>query len=417
MNRFLLFASRVVTCDPARSTASNPLGVLIDGGVLIENGVVRAVATRTELQAIGAGCPVIADGAGAVLTPGLVDAHTHAAWAGSRHDEYVLRMAGAGYEAIAAAGGGIASSMRAVREATEASLAAALRRRLARMSALGVTTCEVKSGYGLDLPNEVKQLRAIASAASDPNGVRVIPTYLALHAVPPEAQADRSAWVRDVAEARVPSIAHEGLARYVDAYIDRAAFSAEETRPVFARAAQAGLGIRVHAGQFADVGGADLAAQVGAASVDHLENVSQASLDALAKAGTRAVLLPIASFTLRQAPPPIALMRQAGVHIVVASDANPGTAPTESLPLAMALALHTYGLTPSECLLGATREAAASLGLSKLCGYLAPGMSADLVLWALPHEHAILQPWGTAVTRLVIARGNTLHAPPTDPTP
>jgi len=409
MSPFVVLSSRVVTCDPDRSTPDNPLGVLEDAGVLIEGDRIAAVGGREELRAVAPDASVVVDARGMVMTPGLVDAHTHLAWAGSRHDEYVLRMQGAGYEAIAAAGGGIVATMTAVRQATVAELAGLLATRLRRMAALGTTTCEIKSGYGLSLEAERKQLHAISLVAGGPSLPRVVPTWLALHAVPPEGRADRAAWVKAVAERWTDEICAEGIARYVDAYIDRGAFSVQEAQPVFDRAARKGLGIRAHIGQFADVGGADLAAQMGAATVDHVENVSEAGLVALARAGTRAVLLPVASFTLRQRPAPVTAMRAAGVRMVVASDANPGTAPTESLPLALAMALHSYGLTPEECLLGATREAAASLGLQDTCGRLAPSLSADLVVWDLPHEHAILQPWASAVTYRVFVRGHVVH--------
>lgn len=408
MNRFVVFSSRLVTCDPERSSAGNPLGVIVDGALLVEDGRIAAVGTRDEVALLAGGATVLADDRGHVTTPGLIDAHTHLAWVGSRHDEYVLRMQGAGYEAIAAAGGGIVSSMRAVRSAEKRELVEHLTARLARMASLGTTTCEIKSGYGLDLASERKQLQAIHEVASAPRLPRVIPTWLALHALPPEGREDRAAWTKAVAERWTDEIASDGIATFVDAYIDRNAFSVDEARPVFERAVQRGMGVRAHIGQFADVGGAELAAQVGAASVDHVENISEPGLAALAMAGTRAVLLPVASFTLRQAPPPIAAMRRAGVPIVVASDANPGTAPTESLPLALAFALHTYGLTPQECILGATREAAMSVGLGDTCGRLAPGFSADFVLWDLPHEHALLQPWGSPMTRKVVARGELL---------
>jgi len=409
MSPVLVLSSRVVTCDPERSTPDNPLGALDDAGVLIDGDRIAAVGDRDELKAVAPDAPVVVDARGMVVTPGLVDAHTHLAWAGSRHDEYVLRMQGAGYEAIAAAGGGIVATMRAVRQATVAELVGLLTTRLRRMVALGTTTCEIKSGYGLSLEAERKQLQAISLVAASGSLPRVVPTWLALHAVPPEGRADRAAWVEAVANRWTDEICADGIARYVDAYIDRSAFSVQEAQRVFDRAARNGLGIRAHIGQFADVGGADLAARMGATTVDHVENVSEAGLVALARAGTRAVLLPVASFTLRQRPPPVAAMRAAGVRLVVASDANPGTAPTESLPLALAMALHGYGLTPEECLLGATREAAASLGLQDTCGRLAPGLSADLVVWDLPHERAILQPWASAVTHRVFVRGRVVH--------
>ncbi|HEU4407172.1 MAG TPA: imidazolonepropionase [Polyangiaceae bacterium] len=400
---FVVAAGRVVTCDDALGLG--PLGAIDDGAVLVERGRVAAVGPRREVLARAAGAPLVDDVAGGLLSPGLVDAHTHAAWAGSRHDEYAMRLAGEGYEAIAAAGGGIVATMRAVRAARPAELAAALRARLGRMARQGVTTVEVKSGYGLDEASERAQLEAAADAAGDPSLPRVVPTYLALHALPPEAKADRARYVGDVVGRWLPAIARAGLARYVDAYVDRNAFRVDEAEALFAAARLLGLGVRAHAGQFADVGGAELAARNAAASADHLEHVSDAGLDALARAGTAAVLLPVASFTLGQAPPPVAAMRRAGVRLVVASDANPGTAPTESLPLALAFAARLYGLSDHEALRGATAEAARSLGLEGEVGVLREGARADLALWLLPHERALLQPWGAPPLRAAFRDG------------
>jgi imidazolonepropionase len=402
----ILSAPRLVTCDPARATLADPLGVLEHAALVIKDGLILAVGPLAEIVARH---PTIAiERSEGVITPGLVDAHTHAPWMGSRDGEYALRMAGAGYEAIAAAGGGIVSSMRAVRAASASSIAASLSARLRRMASLGVTTVEAKSGYGLDEASERKQLEAIAEAANEAYLPRVVPTYLALHALPPEAGGDRAAYAATVAAQWLPGIAAAGLARFVDAYVDRSAFSVDHARPVLARARELGLGVRLHVGQFADVGGAELAAELGASSVDHLEVVGPRGIAAMAAAGLRAVLLPVASFTLRQDPPPIAALRAAGVPLVVASDANPGTAPTESLPLALALAVRSYGLTPAEALLGATREAAASLGLADVTGALRPGLAADLVIWDLPHENAIVQPWGTSRARAVLRGGRAL---------
>lgn len=397
---------RVVTCDEARATAEDPLGVIPDGAVVVVDGAIVDVGERAAVLARHPDVPERA--AEGVITPGLIDAHTHAPWMGSRDGEYALRMAGADYETIAAAGGGIVASMRAVRAATAAEIAAALRARLQRMARLGVTTVEAKSGYGLDEASERKQLEAIADAAGSTDLPRVVPTYLALHALPPEARGDRDAYAREVERAWLPAIAAAGLARFVDAYVDRSAFSVDQARGVLARARALGLGVRLHVGQFADVGGAELAAELGAASVDHLEHVGPAGIARLAAEGVRAVLLPIASFTLRQDPPPVAALRAAGVRLVIASDANPGTAPTESLPLAMALAVRSYGLSVAEALLGATREAAASLGLAGTCGAIRPGLRADLTVWDLPHENALIQPWGSARAASVLRDGRPL---------
>jgi imidazolonepropionase len=396
-------APRVVTCDPARATPDDPLGVVVDGAVLIEDGRVAWVGPRAEIPE---GSPLTFHD-GAVLTPGLVDAHTHACWAGSRHAEYAVRMAGGDYEAIARAGGGILSTHRAVAAASEDELVALLSARLRRMAKLGVTCVEVKSGYGLLPQHEEKQLRAIARVSDDPSFPRVVATFLGLHALPPSS--DRDAYVARVADDLVPRFAE--LYEFVDAYVDQSAFRALDARRVGQAALRAGKRVRLHVGQFADVGGAELCAELGAASADHLEHVSAEGAKRLAAAKTHAVLLPVASFTLGQSPPPVALLRDAGVPLVVASDSNPGTAPTESLPLALALAVRSYGLTPSEAILGVTRLAAASLGRSnegELRGQLTPGARADLVVWDLPHELALVQPWGTSRASLVMRDGRVL---------
>jgi imidazolonepropionase len=398
IERGLVAAPRVITCDPRRP---DPLGVVEDGAVLIEAGRIVAVDHFDALRSSGA--PVVLRGEG-VLTPGLVDAHTHAAWVGSRHDEYRIRLAGGDYETIAQAGGGIRSTMRAVRATPQEDLEKQLWKRLHRMLSQGVTTVEIKSGYGLDEANERKQLQAIRYAGAAPELPRVVPTYLVLHAVPPEFERQRSAYAAAVL-LWLRSFAAEGLVRFVDAYVDRSAFSVDEAEPALRLARELGLGVRLHAGQFADVGACELAARVGASSADHLEHAGPAAIEALAGAGVAAVLLPVASFTLGQAPPPVSALREAGVLRVVASDANPGTAPTESLPLALALAARLYGLTPAECLLGATRLAAASLGLGGEVGALVPGASADLALWDLPHEDALVQPWGPPPLEAVVLRG------------
>jgi len=390
-------AARVVTCDPVLTTADNPLGVLLDTAVIIEDDRIYAIV---PLGALDVALPHEAFGA-LVMTPGLVDAHTHAAWTGSRHDEYAIKMGGGDYRDIAAAGGGIASSQRAVAAASEDDLAIELSARLQRMASLGVTTCEVKSGYGLEPDHELKQLRAITRVATHLDLPKIVPTLLALHALPKTA-SDRMAYVSAVANL-VDQVAAAKLARFVDAYVDGNAFSVVEARPICEHARAVGLGVRLHVGQFGDVGGAELAAEVGARSADHLEHVSDEALAKMAAAHVYATLLPTACFTLKQAPPPIEAMRRANIALVVASDANPGTAPTESLPLAMALAVRLYGLTCEEAILGATRHAAGSLDSD--AGILRVGAPADLVVWDLPHEKAIVQPWGVSKTRQVVRDG------------
>jgi imidazolonepropionase len=403
MSMRALAARRIVTCDPSRPGV---LGAIDDGVVATQGALIAYVGPRALAPA---GVQIVELGE-RVVTPGLVDAHTHACWLGSRHAEYAARMAGDDYLAIANEGGGILATQRAVAAATEDALAEALRARVLRMASLGVTTIEVKSGYGLEGAHERKQLAAIARVAAYDDVPTIIPTLLALHALPQAArrsQADRAAYVAGVARDLIPEAARQRLARFVDVYVDADAFTVEEAKAVGDSALSVGLGMRMHVGQFADVGGAQLAASLGARSADHLEHISQDGIDALAAAGVFAVLLPIASFTLAQPPPSVPALRSARVPLVVASDANPGTAPTESLPLAMALAVRAYGLSPEEAVLGATRNAAEALGLADR-GVLREGARADIVVWDLPHEQAIVQPWGVAKARMVMVGGREL---------
>lgn len=414
---FAIFANRLVTCDPNGAHAEGPLGIIEHGGIVIDGTRIAHVGRREEVLTLFPNIEIAADlerhdfDTGSLVTPGFVDAHTHAPWVGSRDGEYAMRMAGAGYEEIAAHGGGIVSSMRAIRAADVTQIEKTLLARTRRMLAMGVTTVECKSGYGLDLESERKQLDAVFRVSMATNVPRLVPTYLALHAVPPEARADRAAYVHHVETVGVPTIAREGLARYVDVYVDRAAFSVDEARPILRRAQEAGLGIRLHVGQFADVGGAELAAEFGAASVDHVEHVGAEGIEALARSGVPVVMLPTASLTLGQTPPPVRAFREAGLGIVVASDANPGTAPTESLPLAMALAVRMYGLSVSDTILGVTSRAATSLGLGHECGMLRKGYRADVVLWDLPHENALIQPWGVSRAAVVYRDGLRMSFP------
>ncbi len=374
-----------------------------DGAVAIERGAIAFLGRRSELPERFAPLPPRRAG---LITPGLCDAHTHAAWVGSRHGEYLQKLRGEGYEAIAARGGGIVASMRAIEQATVDEIAETLIARLKRMAALGVTTVEVKTGYGLRRALEEKQLAAIAMASRASGVPRVVPTLLALHALPPEARGDDRARAEYVASVGALVRASRDRAKFVDAYVDRNAFRVDEARAVMNVAREVGLGVRMHIGQFADVGGAELAAELGARSADHLEYVGEAGLAALASAGVAATLLPIASFVLGQAAPDVPALRRAGIRLVVASDANPGTAPSESLPLAMAFAARLYGLSTAEILAGVTTEAARSLEVE--AGALREGAVADVVGWDLPHEDALLQPWGTGRTTFVFCGGHPL---------
>ncbi len=399
-------AARVLTCDPL--TGKGPLGIIDDGAVVVREGRVAWVGPYANAKADAA---ETRDLGSALLTPGLVDAHTHAAWVGSRHEEYMMKMRGADYREIAAKGGGIVSSHRALISSSVADIHATLRARLARMASMGVTTCEVKSGYGLTFELEERQLLAIAEAAKDPSLPFVVATFLALHALPPDMKERKDEYVTSVCEHAVASVAARKLARFVDAYVDQNAFSVPDARRLAAAAHASGLGVRLHVGQFADIGGAELGAEVSAASCDHLEILGEAGARALADKGVYCTLLPTASFTLKQAPPDLGLLRRVGARLVVASDSNPGTAPSESLVLALSLAVRLYGLTTEEALIGATRNAALSLAEPER-GALFTGAHADFVAWDLPHEDALMQPWGVSRARLVVREGRTLHAAP-----
>ncbi|MEO8459918.1 MAG: imidazolonepropionase [Dokdonella sp.] len=317
---------------------------------------------------------------GAWITPGLLDCHTHLVFGGDRANEFELRLNGASYEEIARSGGGIASTMMATRAADDDEL---LRQSLPRAQALfrdGVTTIEIKSGYGLDLANELKMLR-VARRVGEQLGITIRTTFLGAHALPPEFSGRQSDYVAHICDLMLPAIAASGLADAVDAFCEKIAFSPEETRRVFARARELGLPIKLHADQLSNLGGAALAAEFGGLSADHIEHTDLTGVRAMAAAGTAAVLLPGAFYALRDTKlPPIAELRSHGVAMAVATDLNPGTSPLLSLRLAMNMACTVFRLTPEEALRGTTVNAARALGLHDR-GTLTAGQRADLVVW------------------------------------
>jgi imidazolonepropionase len=357
------------------------------GLALIEDGVVASAGGRIVFAGPRDACPAglaggeTIDCGGLLVTPGFIDCHTHLVHAGTRVDEIARRQAGETYESIARAGGGILSTVRATRAATEAELLDASLPRLDALLADGVTTIEIKSGYGLELYTERRQL-VVARALEDERPVSVVTTCLAAHAVPPEFRADRGAYVAQVIEVILPALAGEGLADRVDAFCETVAFSADEVRRIFEAARGLDLARTLHADQLSDGGGAALAASTHAQSADHLEYASEAGLAAMAGAGTVAVLLPGAFYVLRESRrPPIEACRRLGVRMAVATDMNPGTSPLLSIRLAMNFAATLYGLTVEECLAGVTREAAAALGLRHDRGTLEAGKWCDLAVW------------------------------------
>jgi len=317
---------------------------------------------------------------GALVTPALIDCHTHLVFAGNRAREFEMRLNGATYEDIARGGGGILSTVKATRAASEAQLTASALARLDAMLSEGVGTVEVKSGYGLDVESELKCLRVARSLARD-RPVTIVTTLLGAHTVPPEFKGRADDYVTLLCEELIPRAAREQLADGVDAFCEGIGFSPAQTRRVFESARTHGLRVRLHADQLSNLGGAALAAEFGALSADHLEHTDDAGAQALARAGTVAVLLPGAFYFLRETKkPPVDALRRHGVAMAVATDCNPGTSPNTSILTAMNMACTLLGLTPEEALAGATTHAARALGLEDR-GVLAPGRRADYVLW------------------------------------
>jgi imidazolonepropionase len=329
---------------------------------------------------------------GAWVTPGLIDCHTHLVFGGERIGDWRLRQAGATYQAIAAAGGGIVSSVRATRKATPATLLASAEKRVRTLAAQGVTTVEIKSGYGLDLKTEEKMLRVAARVGTRAK-VRVSRTFLGAHALPPEYKEARARYLDLVCETMIPRIARAKLAEACDAFCETFAFTPAEVERVFHAARAHGLAIKIHAEQMSNRQGAALAARMGALSADHLEHLDSAGIAALAKAGTVAVLLPSAHYFMRESKkPPVAELRRAGVAMAVATDCNPGTSPNLSALLTLNMACTLFGLTPHEAVAGMTRHAAKALGREDSIGTLEAGKAADLAIWNVS-EPAELAYW------------------------
>lgn len=368
MSELIVHNARIATCDAARSG----LGLIDRGAFSIERGRITWIGETEDRPRDGRR---EIDAGGRLVTPGLIDCHTHAIYAGDRANEFAMRAAGKGYLEIAAAGGGINATLAPTRAASDAELIALMNDRLAIALAGGTTALEVKSGYDLTVAGELRLLRCIRNANARQ---RLIPTLLA-HLIPPERANDRDVFVREVCEQLVPQVAREGLATSVDVYCDQGAFSLAETTAILRAAKSAGLAVRGHVGQFADLGAAHLLAELGALSADHVEQIDDAGIAALAKAGTVAVMLPGACVQLRLPPPPVAKLRAAGVPMAIASDMNPGSSSCETLSIQMWLATTHYAMTVEEAWLGVTRHAAKALNIGG--GSLAVGARADFVVW------------------------------------
>lgn len=335
------------------------------------------------------------DAEGRTITPGLIDPHTHIVYGGNRAAEFEQRLLGATYEEIAAQGGGILSTVRATRAAGEDALFASASKRLSRLCSEGVTTVEIKSGYGLDRDTEIAMLR-VARRLGATLPVTVRTTFLGAHTIPPEFRDRADDYIAFLCDELLPYAVHEGLVDAVDAFCERIAFSPEQTARVFDAATKLGLPVRLHADQLTDGGGAALAARYHALSADHLEHASEAGIVALAASGTVATLLPGAYYYLRETKaPPIAALREHGVPIALATDSNPGTSPTTSLLLMLNMACTLFRMTPEEALAGVTRNAARALGLEAEAGTLTAGKRADIVVWDVEHPAELSYAFGT----------------------
>lgn len=372
--------SQLATCPPGNHQSN---AGLIDNAALAWTGdTIGWVGPASELPSGYEGEAVI-DCERRLVVPGLVDCHTHLCFGGWRADEFQSRLEGATYQEIAAAGGGIASTVTATRAASTGTLKRKAEKALDAMLRLGVTTVECKSGYGLDISNELKQLEVYRQLNLS-HAVELAPTFLGAHIVPPEYSRSRGKYIRLLCDELIPLVAKEGLALFCDAFVEQGAYSVDEAREIFSSAIAAGLKIKVHADQLSDGGGALLASEMGAVSAEHLEYISGAGIEALANSGTVAVSLPLASLYLGEPCLPARKLLSAGVPVAVATDFNPGSAPSFHLPLAMSLACLTQQMTPQEVITGVTTVAARAIASHDRIGSLLPGFQADLAIIDTP---------------------------------
>ena len=396
----------LVTCDP--ELGEGPLGLIRDAAVLCRGTRIEYAGPEADLPDLGHDEPITFDIDGHIVTPGLIDCHTHLVFAGDRLDDYEARLRGDSYSEISARGGGILSTVRATRAASEELLLDLAEARVEQMVAQGVTTIEVKSGYGLDTRHEIRLLETIR-AADRLNIAELIPTFLGAHTFPVEARRSdeaRAAYVDTVVEDMLPAVAEGKLANFCDVFIEEGAFSLAEGRRILEKAKELGLGLKVHAEQITQTGAADLAAELGAVSAEHLEQVSDEALAAMAQAGTVAVLLPGAATVLRDEMVDASRLRSAGVPIAVATDMNPGTSPTHNLLLMAQLAVLGSGLTMQEGLLSVTSVAARALGLQDDRGRVRSGLRADLALFRARDPRELLYHLGSSLCSAVVKSGH-----------
>ncbi len=408
----VLEAAQVLTCPggggPRRREALSNIGLIEDGAVAIRDGRVEAVAKRSELRSRFPDAERV-DLTGHVLTPGLVDSHTHAVFGGWRLDEYELRCAGVSYMEIAKRGGGINASVEDLRARSEEELVELARVRLRQMVEHGTTTVEVKSGYGLALEDELKMLRVIRTLSGE-DWISLLPTFLGAHSIPPEYRERRAEYVELVARVMIPAVAEAGLAVFCDVFMEPGVFTPTETRRILEAAAEHGLVPRIHADEFESSGGAELAAEYDAASADHLGAVSEEGITALAGSETVATLLPGTLFFLgKDGYPPARKLIDRGVAVALATDFNPGSSPTVNLQIVMSLACSRLGMSPAEAFVAATANGAAALRLADGSGTLQPGAPADIAVFGVPDYRLVPYLYGGNHCVAVWKRGRRIH--------
>ncbi len=395
----------------ATMTEAGPYGLIEDGALAVCDGKIAWVGKRKDLPAdLEAGAADVYDGKGGWVTPGLVDCHTHLVYGGSRAREFELRLQGATYEEIARQGGGIRSTVAATRRADENSLLEQSAPRLAALMQEGVTTVEIKSGYGLDLETEMRMLR-VACKLGERYPATVVPTFLGAHALPPEYEGQSDQYIDFVCQEVLPQVAAQYPSIAADAFCEGIGFTLEQTERVFRAAKKLGLAVKLHAEQLSDMQGTELAARYGALSADHLEFVSEAGVKALAAAGTVAVLLPGAFYFLRETRvPPIDLFRRYSVPMALSTDCNPGSSPAVSLLLMLNRACTLFRLTPEEALAGVTRNGARALGLQDTIGTLEYGKDADFVVWDIPEPAELAYRIGANPLVHVVRKGELIRS-------
>jgi imidazolonepropionase len=397
------------TCAPAGAQAN--LHPVRDAVLAWEGGTIRWVGPERDLPEAFADWDR-RDARGCMVIPGLVDCHTHLAFGGWRAEEFEQRIRGRSYLEIAAAGGGISATVARTREASTATLLERCRGHLGAMLRLGVTTVEAKSGYGLSLEHEIRLLE-IYRALAEEDGPRIVPTLLAAHAVPPEFREDRAGYLELVCGRIIPTAAERGLARFCDVFLEQSAFTASEARRVLEAGRDYGLRAKLHADQLTSGGGAELAADLQGVSADHLEMVSERGIARLAEAGVVAVSLPLATLYLNHPPMPARRLIDAGVAVAVATDFNPGSAPSYHLPFVLTLACTLQRMTPAEALKGATSIAARAIGMEHEVGSLEPGKAADFALIDAPSVEQWLYQLRANACRLTVLRGREAWRQPT----